>query len=441
MAKKGLNFFSGIIVFIALFFIPAEALSQQVSLSPRENIIFTTLNNLQSKEGAIMGAMQEAQLQLAEAKFAKEITTTSPRSSGFKDLASRAHPYLTLTMASNDNVDNVPQAKGSIYYTVKPGVKMNFRERGKSLDLNLYIQSVRYNNRKRSNSDDINLETAVNFPLGRYIVSLGDTFYSNHISTPELGIDDDLFTNYFKNTFDSKIGRYFNRLGFDLGYQRVDYKYEKNSDEQNSRTEGAFNFNNYVRVGAKTQLLAEYHYGRTRYEHDLNPSKDYRYDEYVLGATGVLSAKLTGTFKMGYKSADYKDQDDSRDTYFSSSIGYRISDRSDMAFTYKYQPHIESTRPNSYIENDIKLSMNHRPAFNRKFNLSLSYGADMQNYNKRINLNNAKSNLYTWNFTLTYAFRQWLDFSLGYANTSLVANIGTVEYKKNTVTFTTNARF
>lgn len=427
---KSLSTFFIILVFI-LWAIPKISLGQQIPSLVRENLILVTLNQLQTTEEAIEEAMKEAQLKVMEEKLieAKE------KGFSFKDLASRAHPYLTIQTKFDDNVDSTPTTrKSSLINTITPGLKMNFRGKGRSLNLDMYIDNAYYNNRSRSNSQGITTYLLSNFGIERYTLSISDNYFSNYISTEELGINQ--VTNYWKNAFSSTLGRHFNRIGFDVGYSRTDYFYEPKSDA-NDYTDETFSFNQYLRIATKTRLLFEYSRGRTKYPHV--PTSDSNYNNFNLAATGVLSSKLTSMAKMGYKVTDNKGAADTRDTTFTTDVGYRVSDRTNLTFTLKHSIHESATKSSYYIQDDFKLSGNHRLAFNPKFNLSFGYEADLKDYPKKAGFT-GESNTYTWNFGLSYAFRRWLDFSLTYTNEKITSDVDT-EYNRNTITFKTQAKF
>ena len=55
-------------VLLILSLVPKISLAQQVPFSPRENAIFTTLNQLQEKDDVMKEAMKEAQMNLLESR-------------------------------------------------------------------------------------------------------------------------------------------------------------------------------------------------------------------------------------------------------------------------------------------------------------------------------------------------------------------------------------
>lgn len=402
--------------------------AEDVSLASRENAMLMTLDYLREKqlavnrEEAIDTAMKEAGKKIVERKV-KQIF--------------HPHPYITQELSFNDNLDNTKPKSSSLINKFTPGFKMNFRGQGNSLRLDTRLINIFYNNRSNADSGGAEIDALGNFSIRRYTLSIdNDYLYNYHIAKQSVADDTNAQIDW-KNTFSSRLGRDFNRIGFDMGYKRIDDDYISSQSSSDS-TEETFSFNPYLRIAKKTRALLEYSHKRIKYDAGADPD-DSGSNDFNLSLTSVLSAKLAGLAKIGYKLTDYKVSADSRDTTFTGAVGYKVSERSNLALTLKRLIHEESNKADYYTENDFKLSGNHRLAFNQKFNLFFSYGADYFDYPKKVGLI-GKTNEHIWDTELTYAFRQWLDFSLKYKNTWVHSNVDT-EYDKNEITFKTNARF
>lgn len=413
--------------------------AQDVSPASRENLIFATLDYLQEKQKAnnreklINEAIKESEKKISKGEIEKKEKVFS-----FDNLVSHTHPYLTIETKFDDNVDSTKLKKSSMINKFTPGLKMNFRDGSKYLALDVHIDNELYNNRRRSNSQNLDTQILTAFNIERYILTIFDDYFNNYVSGKEFGVDNSKVENYWSNTFSSILGRSFNRLGFDLGYKRTDYDYES-AFSNNDRTEEDFTFNPYLRISKKTRALLEYTHKRIKYTHNQPPPDDSNSDDFNLSLSSVLSPKLTGLAKIGYKLSDNKVSDNARDTTLKGDIGYKISKHSDLALSLKHVIHEPATKSSYSIENGFKLTGNHRLAFNPKFNLFLSYELDDFDYSKNIGFT-GKTHRYTWSTELTYAFRQWLDFSLKYDNTKNISNVST-EYSKDVITFKTQARF
>jgi hypothetical protein len=404
--------------------------------------------------------MKDAQMKLIESKLkAKEVKEKKAkprgrmRDFGLKYLARRTHPYVFSTISFDDNIHSVENGnKSQFQYHITPGVRMNFFGRGSSLTWDTYVDNVYYQHRPSGSAQDTNNDTEeaasgnyqditsgvlINYGLGRSTLSIYDSLFTNRITAREMGMDTDGVEYYWKNTFNAMLGRHFNRIGFEVGYDNIQYDYEDKVNLSN-RFEETYSFTQYLRIATKTRLLLEYAYNRVKYTHKPIPSGDSRFHSYNLGITGVLSPKITGLMEINCKLADTKESDSS-DTGFLGNISYRISQRTDLALILKHIIHEEKIKANYALDNTFSLTGNHRFAFNPKFNFSLFCGVDYVDYPKRIGFKERKDG-YVFGFGLSYVFNQWLDLSLDYAYKETFSNVSD-DFKNNLVTFETQARF
>ncbi len=381
--------------------------------------------------------MEEAQMRLIKSNFKKKEKKVL-----FKTLPLRtrahAHPYLSESVSYNDNVDSTKKdKKSSIINTFTPGLKMNLRDKAKSLALDLHINNSLYNNRRRSNTQSAESQVVTTFNIRRYTLTISDSYFSNYLACEDFGVDDNDFNKYWANTLNVLVGRHFNRIGFDAGYNFKNSKYEPNFKESDS-TQETINFNQYLKVATKTQLLFAYSYNRTKSPHTSDPN-DSHSNNFDLSLSGVLSPKVTATAAMTYTLTNQKTGDDSRSTTLSGKLGHQISRRSNLALTLSRSMSEPATKANYYIGNTFNLTGNHRLAFNPKFNLSFNSGAAYSRYPKKADFTE-KSETYTLGLGLSYAFRQWLDFSLDWAHTENRSNVN-IDYYTNIFTFKTQAKF
>ncbi|MDP2923881.1 MAG: outer membrane beta-barrel protein [Candidatus Omnitrophota bacterium] len=383
--------------------------------------------------------MEEAQMKLIKSSFKeKKGKKETKRPIFLKTLPSRAHPYLTESVSYNDNVDSTKKNKKSaLVNTFTPGLKMNFRDRTKSLGLDLHINNSLYNNRRRSNRQSATSEAVATFNIRRYTMSISDSYFSNYLAWEEFGVDDNDFNKYWTNTLNVLMGRHFNRIGFDAGYKRANSKYEPNFKESDS-TQETINFNQYLKVATKTQALFAYSYNRTKSPHASDPN-DSHSNNFDLSLAGVLSPKVTALVEMAYLLTDNKTSADSRVTTLSAKLGHQVSRRSNLALTLSRSITDSATKANYCLGNTFNLTGNHRLAFNPKFNLSFNSGAAYSRYPKKADFTQ-KSETYTLGLGLSYAFRQWLDFSLDWAHTENRSNVS-IDYYTNIFTFKTQAKF
>lgn len=433
MGEKTL-FYSAIAVFF--FLACAESFAQEVLFTPRENLILFTLSQLQERDQAFDDSMKQAESKLKRKKI-REIGATPAFS--FEKLIPTPHPYLTASAQYNDNVDSTDAAKKTqINYNFTPGLKATFIRRKSNVNVDLHVDTINYSNRTINNAVDADTSILGNFNLGNYLLTLSDDFFTNYLASQEFGIKKDTFAYYWQNVVSSTLSRNFNRIGFDLGYTNSYFDYR---NKQNTHTDETFSFHQFLRIATKTQLLMDYSHVRSKYNFVTNSSSDYNANNYTLGLTGSLTSKLTGMGQVIYYKRDAKAEQSYRDTTLSTDLGYTISERANMTFGFSHLTHEPSVKSNYYRENIFSFSGNDRLAINPKFNLSYSLIADYVDYTKLETEPNPKKNAtYTLGLGLSYAFRDWLDFSLTWQHIKKKSNVE-IDYNDNIVLFKSQARF
>ncbi|MFA5411458.1 MAG: hypothetical protein WC321_06360 [Candidatus Omnitrophota bacterium] len=410
----------------------------------RESVISDTLKDMQGRQEAMGEAMQEAQLKQLESEVETRRFTGEKRAGAvaLKSLLRRIHPYLTSVTKVEDNVySRDADVKSRLTYKNTLGAKMNFYSRGKTLNLDAFLSNNRYQHVRQDNDVDANLNILGNLPLGRYNFSLSNEWNSldEFEDTDDDGVGDavDIVKRYTQNKFVAKLGRGFNRTGFDINYKRLDYFYEsKYSDDD--RVEETYSFNPYLKLGRKSKLEAGYSYNNTDYTHNLTLSKDSNYNDFNLTFSSVLSAKVTGLAKMDYKLTNNANDEHIRESTFTNKFSYMASVRTSLLLSLERYIK-ESSADSEYTRTDsLELAGSHRLAFNPRLKLSLSGRVEYETKPKEAYSH--KTHTYILGSGLAYAFRQWLDLSLDYTNKRLNSN-AIDSYENNTVIFKMQARF
>ena len=417
----------------------------QVKTGDREEVVSSALDQIQNEQGredAMYEAIEEAQLKLIESTkqaATKKVPVVKEKkaASGGGFVFPKPHPYLNLNIMSDSNVEALPQAKSAMLYGVTPGVKLNYFNKGRSVNLDFNLPSEFYSTHKDQNASAINVTLLNNNVLGRSsTLSFYDHYFNNFLGEMDLGLDTNYPKNYWQNTFNTTWSNSFNRLSFNMGYTRIDADYEPSLGSVNDSAENRFNFHSSLRVAPKTQVVFDYTYDWVNYIHNPTPSLNYYYNEGSLGVSSILTSKLSGTLSFDRKVASYKESDNYQQNSYVTELAYRISDRSDLSLNYMYRTYRTTTPINRYAEALFGVEANHRFAFNPKLKLSLGYALDSYDYYKR----NGSKNIHDYDITFTYAFRRWLDFSLDWAYKEASSNVD-AEYKRTVIQFKTEAKF
>jgi len=430
-----------VILILVLFLAHRALFAEEAPLAYRESIILTTLNTLEYIRGKQTGTRENAMLQSireAQGKSNKGRIKKERGGSFLGRLGYRTHPYLNESVSFDDNVDSAKSnRKSSIINTVTPGLKMNFRDKKKYLALDTHINTQLYNNRRRNNTQDIQVGLTNAYNIGPYLLTILGDYFTNYFATEELGVDDNDYTECQQSGLGFTLGRHFNRIGFDAGYKRTDnyYEHAQSSDDQAGEV---FTFNEYLRIATKTRLSFGYTRSRTKYAAKHSPN-DSNSSDFNLNLSGVLSPKLTAMLGATYGLTDSKGGSDSRSTGLAGSLGHKISKRSSLALSFNHAIHEESAKENYSITDVFQLAVSHRLAFNPRLNFSFSSQASYASFPKKAGYTQ-RDDAYNLGCGLSYAFRQWLDFSLDWSQKISESNVNS-RYYGNTITFKTQASF
>lgn len=413
----------------------------------------STIQQLESmRELAMLDAFRQARMRLLDSEMITENYSPQSWLSKLSDIKFRHHPYVTWESTYDDNIDQKPsgEKKGSFNNQLILGVKSNTGGRNWTSVVDVNIDATYYQNRKRDNllGGEVNLDNY--FKLGRYTLSVSDSYNNSQFDINEF-LDTNSFQKFWQNDFNISLSRAFNRVGFDLGYLRTDYETDTianpilntgvNPDNSglDSHTVDQVSLNTYFKIGRKTRLLYQYTFNRTHFKNNDATNSSYTYDNFILGLAGVLSPKVSGLLKFGYRAEDLKTQPDYNEPSVTGELAYVINKYTDASLFYQYLVHDVNSARDYYRENTFKISGNRRLYFNPKWKVSLSATIDRLSYSKLGTSDNV-SNTYTYGVGLSYAFRKWLDFQFNYDRKEFSSKVDT-SYNDNLFTFKTQAKF
>ena len=416
-----------------------SSFAEQMFFSPRESAIFAALTQQQEREGAIRDSLKKAQGKLLETRVIRE----KKISALFKDFSKKVHPFVIHSVTHNGNIDSTQHDhKDAFINDLSVGSKVNFIERGRQVNFDAEVHANHYNHglRRRANNDSgASLGVRSNFGIDRFTVALSNEMSTNRSRARAFCIETEGAAYYWQNSFAAILGRHFNRIGFDAGYTRSTARYDHSPTHMQNNYSEVYAFSQYLRLATKTKLLFTYNHGRVQYQHKPIPSPNYNYDYYTLDLASTLSYKLSGLLNVGYKIMDYKTGIDYKDLLWGLSLGYRLSDRTNLAFAFGHTSHEQSETTGYSETNGFSLTGTHRLAFNPRlstsFGVATSYVTQPKTHDYK-----QRSISYAWGNGLNYAFRKWLSFNLDFENTKAYSNFST-KYRNKTIVLSTEAKF
>lgn len=443
--KKRLIF--NIIAFLYICGVPQSAYAQQIALTPRDNIIFSTLNQLQEQDrgAAISASMMEAQLRLAESRFPREKKKVQPAQRAHNmvlakldEFARRIHPYLSSAGSFTDNYTDVNRPrKSAVSLDSTTGLKMNFASLGSSFNCDVYVDDTRTHQHPLDTDENVNVDLGGSVGLGGYSLSLRDSMKNNYIATREAGVKVDDLVRELSNDISADLSRNFNRVGFDFTYARSRTYHPGETNKDADEVVESFGLGTYLKIARKTRLIWDYSHDRTKPARRNKATSNA--EAHSLSAAWVLSPKVSAVTGMGYSFTDSKAVADATEIAYNSSLGFRISERSNLALRIDQVLNYSKPKSSNTIDTEFNLSGNHRLAFNPKLSTSLSYVAEFVESTKTAD-RKQRSSTYTFGAGLNYAFKTWLDFSLDFTHTRDYSNVDVKRFGSE-VTLSSQARF
>jgi len=405
---------------------------------------------LASRKEAIDHAMKEAEQQLVPVRTETRHVGGTPF---LERLTNHYHPYIRNTLYYDDNVENSvdytywidEEQTASVINTVRPGLKMSYRGRKWNMVGDFSYTDKYFNSYRNSNFQRADALIQATLRLGRNEVTLFNNFTYYHPAKKDYtGTDDDDVVstgkNYRRNNFRVNSGRAFNRFGYDLEYDRVDYKYEPAFEEDNYNGQ-RIAFSPYWRISQKTRITGRYaHY--FEYYTDVYPPDNERYRDITITFFNRLTSKISDQISINQRSTNYKVDDNEKYITFQAKFAYGVSPRTNLTLGLDHEIFKSADREDNYLQDTFSLSGNHRFVFNPKIKLGLGATAQLRDYVKRVYASKErKRDTYEFNFAVDYAFRNWLDFVLSYKHEINWSSLNSNSFYRNLVTFATEARF
>ncbi len=441
------------ILLLSFTFNPAGVFAQELYLSPREQMMVATLNQAREKDSSLRDVVLEMQLVQAQEALARK--QAKPKRV-FPKFITKVHPYFGSSTFYTDKNSNIGDKHSVLGFSNTPGVKINFLGKDKFMNIDLAFTDFREAQRSVGNADSASFNFFSSFILNKYTLTFADNYFTNYVAGTDLGIDEKEYNYFWRNTFSTSLSGRFNRFGFGLGYDRTDTNYKRNvdvvEDSENAVEPGgfpggaghsydSFSLTSYLKLAPKTTASMEWRHNRTNYLQQTQDNIDTYANSYSLGLSNILSHKLTGSSSLSYSTNHYPgNYGIPKSIGFSSALSYIVSERSDLQFSFGYSHHNEPESAGNYDSTSLALSGNHRLIFNPRLRISFDCGITRTVYPKTVfpaDITKTRN----IGLGLAYAFRQWLDFSLGYDYTRYDYNYDLDDYGTHTVRLSTQARF
>ena len=237
-----------------------------------------------------------------------------------------------------------------------------------------------------------------------------------------------------ENTGKVVLGADYNKFAFDVGYSNYLVYYHSDTLESLNRHENSVWGTGYVQVMPKTKALLEYMYRRIDYP-DAS-GRDANVHAGMVGVTGDLTSKITGTTKVGYKYKGYVDssRDDFSGFIAHTSLSYDPTDRVNVFIAYEREPFESIYANNNYYTGDhVTAAVNYKfgGGFIAKVDGKYFYNAYPEvragDSKKR------KDHIWGAGAGLDYFWKEWLVAGVGYEFNQRASNINSRDYDQHII--------
>ncbi len=225
------------------------------------------------------------------------------------------------------------------------------------------------------------------------------------------------------------LGFDFNRIALQGLYRKEINRFDSREYDRDEYDEDNFTLSLFWHALTKTDVLLEYNYGELDY---LSENRDGDYYQILAGVKGEITAKLTGTFKIGYQDRQY---DVSREEFsglvYESDLEWKISDSKlvDLKF-------IKGAKESLILGNDfyklnrIALEFKHE-SIGRGLLLGLGGYFENDKYPFTTNSSLRDDEVYEIALRLGFKFNNWLTVEGKYRLLDRDSNYDNQDYTQN----------
>ncbi len=352
------------------------------------------------------------------------------------------HPWFQITEQYDSNVYIDSSAKDDFVTTLTPGIAIEWPLRDNILKADYHVDVIKFQDQTSQDANN-------HYFTSQFDINWRDiSFY----------IKED-FRKVFERPSREDVARLkrednlagigtridLQRFDLELGYQNFIRDYKAGPGfERFDRTEDIYSIIMSHKTFPKTSLLMEYDFGQVRYDEPDNPDSDY--NQLLVGAKGKLTAKSTGTIKVGYQARDYtrEGESDYRSGVIYADIVEQFTERDALKISFLRTPYESTYAPNNFYKIDrIAATFGHY--FNNKIMGFLLGDYQINSYPRETTEGTEtakrKDNYWSLGSGIRYYFRKWATLTLSYEHIERDSNLSIYDYRENLITLSARAYF
>jgi opacity protein-like surface antigen len=301
------------------------------------------------------------------------------------------------------------------------------------VDLGMF---AKYNDQNYGNHD---LYGGVDLDFNKYSLKTTDHFL---FTSSRAGTDLDRRVLRKENTIKTVFTANWNKMSWDVGYSNYIIDYLSDTLKGLDRYDNSIWTTGYIEIRPKTQVLFEYKYRNIYYPSTAASGRDGNANSAMVGLRGIISPKVTGIIKGGFKYQDYKNGQDFAAPIAEVGLEYKPTDRIDVNFSY-LRDAIEATYTggNYYAADHFLADLKYDLGKNWLAKVSGKYQHNA--YDKRAVgvAKKREDNIFGVGCGLEYKIKEWCLLDAGYYYTQRASNIDTRDYDQHVISSSIKVMF
>lgn len=351
--------------------------------------------------------------------------------------AIEVHPRIKVAEEYDDNIFWEPDNEKEDWITIlTPGIRFNLPFNGKRhlLSLDYYADIAWFNKFSDQNYQNHYITGLLDLNFPEWYVDLKDKFSPKTSDRAETEFTDRVERR--DNRFTSLLGREFNKLAFELGYENFWIDYDPIEQDELDRMDNIGTLVGYVQVLPKTKALLEYNYADIGYYN--SDSRDGSYNQVRIGLKGSPTDKMTLIGKVGYQDRNYSHSGEPDWNHISAYLDLveRFTERIMLHLNYALTAEESTYRINNFYKiNRIRAELRYR--IFTKFTIYLGGSFGKHDYPETTTEGNQtdkrNDDLWEAHGGLRYDIKDWLFTEIEYNYRERDSNLDLLDYDDNKI--------
>jgi len=341
------------------------------------------------------------------------------------------HPRLAVRGEYDDNIFLTDRdRKQDLIGILLPGIALEFPWENNLLVLDYQAWLHYYLDNTDQNHDDHRIHGRLSLLAAPFSLKLEDTFLK---TSSREDTDYSERVERIENTARAAILYLANKFQVQGAYENYLYRYDERIYRPYDHTEHRGILTGFYQAAPKTKALLEYTYNRIIYRD--NDDRDGYYNEIRAGFIGEVTAKLTGTVKVGYQERRYREDsvwDDYRGITGYALLDYIFSPQQELRLAWERTVQESTFAGNSYyLLNRAWIYYSRQLAHKIRGYARLQYSNYRYPQSSEIRDEKRRDNIWQPEIGLKYQIQPWLTAEIKYRYRDRDSNWPDRDYRNN----------